>query len=80
MVDKRFLELSFFKTKKKNPKFTSEEGVSYIGKLVLDIGKDYGEMKDRKVTLNMKFGGTFIDVTATHSKSNNSENSTFKFD
>ena len=80
MVDKRFLELSFFKTKNKNPKFTTDEGVSYIGKLVLDIGKDYGEMKDRKVTLNMKFGGTFIDVTATHSKSNNSENSTFKFD
>ena len=80
MVDKRFLELSFFKTKNKNPKFTTDEGVSYIGKLVLDIGKDYREMKDRKVTLNMKFGGTFIDVTATHSKSNNSENSTFKFD
>ena len=80
MTDKRYLELYFFKTKKKNPKYINEEGVIQIGKFVLDIGKDYEKSDERKVKVTMKFGGTFIDVTAIHLKTGITAKSSYNFD
>jgi len=40
-----------------------------IGECRIDIGKKYESYKERKIKTIMKFGGTFIDVTAIHIKS-----------
>ena len=40
-----------------------------IGVCRIDIDKEYESFKDRKIKTIMKFGGTFIDVTAIHKKS-----------
>ena len=37
----------FYKTKKQNPIFTFEEGITKIGECRLDIGKEYNNYKDR---------------------------------
>ena len=44
----------------------------FIGKCKLDAGKDYYKYEDREINVTMKFGGTFIDVSAIHLKSGNS--------
>ena len=71
MVDKRFINLRFFKTIKPNPTFIFEEEVEFIGNWRLDAGKEYENREDRKIEVTMKFGGTFIDVSAIHIKNGN---------
>ena len=61
--------MEFYKTKNHNPIFVFEEGMVKIGVCRIDIGKEYESFKDRKIKTIMKFGGTFIDVTAIHKKS-----------
>ena len=72
--------MEFFKTKKTNPIFTFEEGITKIGEFILNAGKNHGNLEDRKIKTIMKFGGTFIDVTAIHLKSGNTVKTTLTFD
>ena len=66
---KNSCKMEFYKTKNPNPIFVFEEGMVKIGVCRIDIGKEYESFKDRKIKTIMKFGGTFIDVTAIHKKS-----------
>ena len=61
--------MEFYKTKNPNPNFIIEAGMVKIGECRIDIGKKYESYKERKIKTIMKFGGTFIDVTAIHIKS-----------
>ena len=72
--------LQFYKTKKANPIFAFEEGVIKIGECTLDLGRGYENLAEREVKTILKFGGTFIDVTAIHLKSGKSVKTTLKFD
>ena len=75
-----FVKLNFYKTKKVNPIFIFEEGMIKIGQCMLDIGVGYENKKGRDIKTIMKFGGTFIDVTAIHLKSGKSVKTTLTFD
>ena len=44
------------------------------------IGKEYENLKDQEIKIIMKFGGTFIAVTATHLKSGKLVKTTLNFD
>ena len=57
-----------------------EEGISKIGELRLVFDKEYEKYEDQEIKTIMKFGGTFIDVTAIHLKSGKSVNTTLTFD
>ena len=74
------ITMHFYKTKNPNPIFISEDGMIKIGECRLDIGKEYENYKDRKIKTTMKFGGTFIDVTAIHIKTGLSVKTTLTFD
>ena len=71
MIGKRFCEINFYKTLKPDPIFVFEEGMIFIGKCRLDAGKEYEKFEEREINITMKFGGTFIDVSAIHLKSGN---------
>jgi len=75
-----YAKLEFFKTKKENPLFIFEEGVSKIGECLLDVGQAYEKLEDRKLKTIMKFGGTFIDVIGIHLKSGKTVKTTLTFD
>ena len=77
---KNAVTMYFYKTKDPNPTFIFEEGMIKIGECRLDIGKEYESYKDRKIKTIMKFGGTFIDVTAIHIKTGLSVKTTLTFD
>ena len=72
--------INFYKTKSKNPIFTFEKGITKIGRCQINIDKEYKTFKDREIKTTMKFGGTFIDVTAIHLKSGKSVKTTLTFD
>ena len=74
------VKMEFYKTKKLNPIFTFEEGMIKIGECKLHIGKEYKKEKTNRIKVIMKFGGTFIDVTAIHLKSEKSVKTTLVFD
>ena len=78
--NKKVTNMEFYKTKKINPIFTNEEGIIKIGECRLEIDKEYDSYKDRKIRTIMKFGGTFIDVTAIHIKSGISVKTILTFD
>ena len=78
--NKKVAVLTFYKTKKQNPIFTFEEGITKIGECLLDIGKEYNNYKDREIKTIMKFGGTYIDVTASHIKTGKYVKTTLLFD
>ena len=75
-----FLKISFYKTKKQNPLFTSEEGIKKIGECTFYFDNEYKKIKDREIKTIMKFGGTFIDVTAIHLKSGKTVKTKLTFD
>ena len=66
--DRRFWTMKFYKTLKSNPIFIFEEGIEKIGQLKFDAGKDYPP-EERRNTVTMRIGGTFIDVKCKHIKS-----------
>jgi len=70
----------FYKTKKVNPTFISEEGMIKIGECRIIIDKKYKNYENRRIKTIMKFGGTFIDVTGIHLKSGKSVKTTLNFD
>ena len=77
---KNAVTMEFYKTKNPNPIFIFEEGITKIGQCRLDIGIEYDSYKERKIKTIMKFGGTFIDVTAIHLKTGKSVKTTLTFD
>ena len=79
MIGKRKCHLKFYKTKKSNPIFTFEEGIELIGECKLDTGKDYNNYEEREIVVNLKFGGTFIDVNAIHLESGKNISAKFNF-
>ena len=78
--NKTSIKMTFYKTKSPNPTFTFEEGMIKIGECKLDIGQEFESYKDRKIKTIMKFGGTFIDVTAIHIKTGKSVKTILTFD
>ena len=80
MTKGQTLIMTFYKTTKKNPIFTFEEGVIKIGRCRLNIGQTYENLEDREIETTMKFGGTFIDVKAIHLKSGKSIETKLTFD
>ena len=79
-TDQFKFNITIYKTKKPNPTFVFEEGVTKIGNCFLEIGNEFEEYKDKKIITTMKFGGTFIDVTSVHEKSGKSVKTTLTFD
>ena len=77
---KNRVTMEFYKTKNQNPIFINEAGMIKIGECKLDIEKEYDSYKERKIKTIMKFGGTFIDVTAIHIKTGISVKTTLTFD
>ena len=75
-----FLKISFYKTKKQNPLYTFEEGIKKIGECTFSFDNEYKKLKDREIKTMMKFGGTFIDVTAIHLKSGKTVKTKLTFD
>ena len=67
-MEPRYFTIYFYKTLKSNPIFINEEGIEEIGKLSFDAGKDFPP-RERKFTITMRIGGTFIDVKVKHLKS-----------
>lgn len=75
----RYGLLSFYKSIKQNPIFTFEKGVEKILDCQLDAEKDYPP-GERKVIIELKFGGTYIDVKAIHEKSGKYVSVNLKYD
>ena len=48
--------LTFYKTKKPNPIFIFEDGITKIGECSLEIGNEFQEYEDKKIKTIMKFG------------------------
>ena len=71
--------LTFYKSIKPNPIFSTEKGVEKIIECQLNAGKVY-PLKERKVIISIKFGGTYIDVKALHEKSGNYITVNLKYD
>ena len=78
--NKNVAKMKFYKTKKQNPIFIFEDDIIKIGECRLVIDEEYESYKDRKIRTIMKFGGTFIDITAIHIKSGKSVKTTLIFD
>ena len=78
--EQTFVISQFYKTKKPNPVFIFEEGIIKIGEFELEFGNLYDKLEDREIETIMKFGGTFIEVTAVHIKSGKSVKTTLIFD
>lgn len=78
IIGKRKCLIRFYK-KKSNPIFSFEERIELIGECELDTGKDYNNFEDRKFIVNLKFGGTFIDVYAIHLKNGKNIRAKFNF-
>jgi len=72
--------MAFYKTKKVNPIYITEQDIIKIGECRLEIDKEYLNYNDREIRITMKFGGTFIDVTAIHVKSGKAVKTTLTFD
>ena len=68
MLNSRTCNLPFYKSIKPNPIFTFEKGVEKILECELNTGKDY-PLGERNLIIELKFGGTYIDVKAIHEKS-----------
>ena len=78
--NKKSVVMQFYKTKKTNPVFVFEEGIVKIGECKLNIEKEYENYTERKIRTIMKFGGTYIDVTAIHIKTGISVKTNLIFD
>ena len=78
--DQTTINLYFYKTKKHNPIFCFEEDVIKIGECTLELDKTYKNLEERIILITMKFGGTFIDVTAKHIESGKSVKTILTFD
>ena len=65
----------FYKTSRKNCTFIDEKDendeliIEKFGEVTFNIGKDYDKNKN-KVRMDMKLGGTYIDVSAVYLKTN----------
>ena len=68
MKNSKSCNLIFYKSIMKNPIFTFEKGVEKILNCELDTGKNY-PLGERNLIIEIKFGGTYIDVKAIHEKS-----------
>ena len=79
-ADSNATTMKFYKTKKRNPIFTFEDDIIKIGSCRLEFSDEHKSLEDRKIKTIMKFGGTFIDVTAIHIKSGKSVKTTLTFD
>ena len=75
-----YVKMKFYKTKKSNPIFVFEEGIIKIGECKLETGNEFKNNKERNIKTIMKFGGTFIDVTAIHLKTGKTIKTTLTFD
>ena len=79
MANSKYCNLPFYKSIKQNPIFTFEKGVEKILDCQLDTGKNY-PLGERKIIIEIKFGGTYIDVKAIHEKSGKYINVNLKYD
>ena len=71
---------NFYKTKKENPIFSFEDDIIKIGECRINIDDEFKTIEDRKLKIIMKFGGTFINITAFHFKSGKSAQTKLIFD
>ena len=79
MLSARICKLPFYKSIKPNPIFTFEKGVEKILQCELNTGKDY-PVGERNLIIELKFGGTYIDVKAIHEKSGKYITVSLKYD
>ncbi len=72
--------LIIYKSTKSNPLFIDEECVEEIGRFELEIddGNEYSG-EDGIFYVSMELGGTFLNATAYHNKSNTKVNMEFKY-
>ncbi|MGB3191407.1 MAG: Hsp70 family protein [Limnoraphis sp.] len=72
------LQLKFYATRKKNPRYIDEPDVEEIGELDVDISSTVGT-RDRPVEVSMNFGKTEIAVTAKDIKTGKTYNTNLRF-
>ena len=68
MNGSRYAEFNFYKTELYSPILVNQIGIEKLGSCKLDAGQDY-PVGQRTCIIQIKLGGTFIDVTAKHIKS-----------
>lgn len=68
MLGPRYCSLKFYKSSKKNLIICDEEGVEMIGQDMLDLKKDYPK-DERDISVEIKFGGTYVEAECIHEKS-----------
>ena len=74
----------FYKTSKENCTFIDEKDengeliIQKFGEVSFNIGKDY-DKNNNQVIVNMKFGGTYIDISAIYMKTKKSQEITQTF-
>jgi len=74
----RYGEINFYKTELSSPILVNQAGIEKLGSCTLDAGKDY-PFGQRSFFIQIKLGGTFIDLTATHIKSGKKIKAEFQF-
>ena len=67
-MNPRTIVLRFFKSEKVNPVLWTENDVEEISNAQLDLGRDYPE-NERDFIIKLKFGGTYVDASCYHVKS-----------
>ena len=78
MVNPRCGQLNLYKTELSSPVLVNQVGIEKIGSCELDAGQNY-PLGQREFILQIKFGGTFINVTAKHIKSGKKIKAEFEF-
>ena len=81
-MDSPMIIIDLYKTNKDNPTFIDEKDdngnliVSKFGEIILDV-KDKFDPNSKEVIVEMKFGGTFISISAKYVKNNERVHSLF---
>ena len=72
------VDLAFYATENKQVRYTDEQGVKFIGKIVVEMPDTTDGLK-REVDISVYFGGPEIQVEAEDKKSGNKYNTTLSF-
>ena len=78
MIDPKSGKLYFYKTELSSPILVNQVGIEKLGSCELDAGQNY-PLGQRNCIIQIKLGGTFIDVTAKHIKSGKKIKAEFEF-
>jgi hypothetical protein len=76
----KIMRIIFYCTDETDVEFIDEPGVSKLGELSIDIGKNTRNIEDKTVKVTLRFGETSINATVTNKDSSEEKKCTFNFD